>query len=132
MGAPKSPNNATCTFLNIVHLLPKVLRFEHEGVKFASCPGRYLTSLRPWTHELFPGPIKKTIVLSCSLYRSTPIICRLFDIHIVILLKCFHKKGLTGHDDVITPLLRGAPRLSVALGPAPARAGPSDFNANFL
>jgi len=32
---------------------------------------------------------------------------------------------LTEHDDVITPLLRGAPRLGLALGPAPARAGPA-------
>jgi len=31
---------------------------------------------------------------------------------------------LTEHDDVITPLLRGAPRLGLALGPALARAGP--------
>jgi len=31
---------------------------------------------------------------------------------------------LTEHDDVITPLVRGAPRLGFALGPAPARAGP--------
>jgi len=35
---------------------------------------------------------------------------------------------LTEHDDVIKPLLRGAPRLSLALGPAPARAGPVDDN----
>jgi len=27
---------------------PKDLRFEHEGVKLASCPGRHLTLLRPW------------------------------------------------------------------------------------
>jgi len=33
---------------------------------------------------------------------------------------------LTEHDDVITPLFRGAPRLGIALGPAPARAGPVD------
>jgi len=67
----------------------------------------------------------KNIVLSCSLYRSAPIICRLFDIHMVILLKCLHKKvipRLTAHGDVITPLLRGAPRLGLALGPAPASA----------
>jgi len=31
---------------------------------------------------------------------------------------------LTDHDDVITQLDRGAPRLGLALGPAPARAGP--------
>jgi len=31
---------------------------------------------------------------------------------------------LTEHDDVIKTLLRRAPRLSLALGPAPARAGP--------
>jgi len=31
---------------------------------------------------------------------------------------------LTEHDDVIKSLLRGAPRLGLALGPAPARAGP--------
>ena len=28
-GAPKSPNNATSTFFNTVHLLSKDLRFEH-------------------------------------------------------------------------------------------------------
>jgi len=33
---------------------------------------------------------------------------------------------LTEHDDVIKPLLRGAPRLGLALGPAPARADPVD------
>jgi len=31
---------------------------------------------------------------------------------------------LTEHDGVITPLLRGAPRLGLALGPALAKAGP--------
>jgi len=31
---------------------------------------------------------------------------------------------LTDHGDVITPLVRGAPRLDLALGPTPARAGP--------
>jgi len=31
---------------------------------------------------------------------------------------------LTEHDDVIKSLLRGAPRLDLALGPAFARAGP--------
>jgi len=46
-GAPKSPNNATNIFFNTVHLLPKGLKFEHEGAKLASCPGRCPTSLRP-------------------------------------------------------------------------------------
>jgi len=32
---------------------------------------------------------------------------------------------LTEHDDIMTPLLRGSPRLGLALGPAPARAGPA-------
>jgi len=31
-----------------VHLLPKALRFEHEGAKLASCPERHITSLCPW------------------------------------------------------------------------------------
>jgi len=31
---------------------------------------------------------------------------------------------LTEYDDVIKPLLRGAPHLGLALGPAPARASP--------
>jgi len=30
------------------HLLPKDLKFEHGGAKLSSCPGRHLTSLRPW------------------------------------------------------------------------------------
>jgi len=46
-GAPKNPNNFTHTFFNTVHLLPEDLRFENGGAKLASCPGRYLTSLRP-------------------------------------------------------------------------------------
>jgi len=28
-------------------LLPKDLKIEHGGAKLVSCPGRYLTSLRP-------------------------------------------------------------------------------------
>jgi len=31
-----------------VHLLAKGLKYEHGGAKFASCPGRHPTSLRPW------------------------------------------------------------------------------------
>jgi len=46
-GAPKSTNNVTNTFFDTVHLLPKDLRFEHEGAKLASCPGRHLALLRP-------------------------------------------------------------------------------------
>jgi len=48
--APKSPNNVTSTFFNAVHLLPKDLSFEHGGAKLASCPGCYLTLLRPCTY----------------------------------------------------------------------------------
>jgi len=38
---------------------------------------------------------------------------------------------LTDQDDVITPLVRGAPRLGLALGPAPARASPLGGAKNF-
>ena len=38
-GAPKSPNNATSTFFNAVHLLPKDLKFEHGGAKLLLTPG---------------------------------------------------------------------------------------------
>ena len=34
-----------------MNLLPKDVRFEHGGAKLASCPGRHLTSLRPWSHR---------------------------------------------------------------------------------
>jgi len=47
-GVPKSPNNVTSTFFNTVDLLPKDLRFEHGGGEIASCPGRHLSSLRPY------------------------------------------------------------------------------------
>ena len=47
-GSPKSPTNVTSTFFIAMILLSKELRFEHGGVKLASCPGRHLTSLRPW------------------------------------------------------------------------------------
>jgi len=42
-----APKNVATTFFNIVHLLPKDLRFEHEGAKLVSCPGCHLTSVRP-------------------------------------------------------------------------------------
>jgi len=53
---PKRPNNITSTFFNTVLLLPKDLRFEHEGAKLASYPGCHLTSLCPWpqTHSFLP------------------------------------------------------------------------------
>jgi len=41
-------NAQQCTFFNTVHVFPKDLRFEHGGAKLDSCPGRHLTSLRPW------------------------------------------------------------------------------------
>ena len=47
-GAPKSPNIVTSTFFNAIDLLPKDLRFEHWGARLVSCPGRHLTSLRPF------------------------------------------------------------------------------------
>jgi len=40
--APKNPNNVTRTFFNAVHLLLEDLRFENNGSKLASCPGRHL------------------------------------------------------------------------------------------
>jgi len=59
MGAPKYLNNFTSTFFNAVNFLAKDLTFEHGSAKLASCPGRRLTSLRPWWHYfstvLLPG-----------------------------------------------------------------------------
>ena len=39
-----------CVFLT-AYLFPKDLRFEHGGTKLVSCPGRHLTSLRPWVQR---------------------------------------------------------------------------------
>jgi len=41
-GGAENPNNFTSTFGNAANFLPKDLRFEHVGAKFASCPGRRL------------------------------------------------------------------------------------------
>jgi len=49
---PKSHNNVISTSFNTLYLLPKDLRFEHEGVKLVSCPRRRLTLLRPCTSRL--------------------------------------------------------------------------------
>jgi len=57
---PKSPNNVTSTFFNTAHLLSKNLMFEHKGAKLASCPGRHLTSLRPWQHGSQSSPNPRT------------------------------------------------------------------------
>jgi len=50
---PKSPNSITSTSFNTEHLLPKDLRFDHGGAKLSSCPGRHLTSLRPYDSKTF-------------------------------------------------------------------------------
>jgi len=44
-GVPKSLNDVTSTFFNVVNLLSKDLGFEHGGAKLASW--HHLTSLRP-------------------------------------------------------------------------------------
>jgi len=85
---------------------------------------------RNWgTHERCPRPSKekKLLYYHVGLHTDQLQFAVFFDIHIVILLKLFIKKvivRLTEQDDVITPLLRGAPRLGLALGPALAKAGP--------
>jgi len=49
-GRRKVPPMSQSTFFNVVHLLPKDLRFEHGGAKLASCLERHTTSLRPCSH----------------------------------------------------------------------------------
>jgi len=79
-----------------------------------------------WLDRLFIFvQTKETVMLSCT-FRLTPIICRLFYIHIFILLKHIHQRvivRLTEQDDVLAPLLGWAPRLGLVLGPALAKAG---------
>jgi len=52
--APKSPKNVTSTFSNTANLLPKDLRFKHEGAKLAPFLGRHLTLLHPCIHPVLP------------------------------------------------------------------------------
>ena len=48
--------------LSSIHLLPNDLRFEHGDAKLASCPGRHLTSKRPWTQQLEMWPACGSVV----------------------------------------------------------------------
>jgi len=66
---PESPNNGTSTFFNTVHLLPNNLRFEHEGAKLASCPGRNLTCLRPSVKHIRSNIRQKKHELFAIVYR---------------------------------------------------------------
>jgi len=61
-GRRKVQTMSEAFFFNAVNLLPKDLRFEHGGVKIASCPGRNLTLLRPST----PGSGKPRIFILCG------------------------------------------------------------------
>jgi len=64
---PKSPNKVANTFFNTEHLLPKDLRFEYRGAKLVSCPGRHLTSVRPWISLSLPPPTEfSTLFMSSS------------------------------------------------------------------
>jgi len=47
MGGGKKSQQCHKYFLQY-SLLPKIPRCEYGGAKLASCPGRHLTSLRPW------------------------------------------------------------------------------------
>ena len=81
--APKSPNNVTSTFFNTVNLPSKELRFDHRGAKlrpwrrrfdqrgaeFVFCPGRHLTSLRPWWW-LIQGKEEIDSLLSIAINRK--------------------------------------------------------------
>ena len=72
-GAPKSANNVTITLFNTVHLLPKDLRFEHEGAKLASCPGRHLPRYGP-DCVAFSSHAGK---LNCTVQRYFVVVVRL-------------------------------------------------------
>jgi len=69
-GAPKSPNHVTSTFFNAEHLLAKDLRFEHEGAKLASCPGRHLALLRPWVWWVLQQIISLTYPVASHWWAS--------------------------------------------------------------
>jgi len=79
-------------------------------------------------HMYHPPPPRKE---TADTYILTPITCCLFWYWNSYFAKTSSLKKiksqtvarLTDHDDVITPLLRGVPRLGLALSPAPARAG---------
>jgi len=76
-----------------------------------------------------PHPNKiSSCVIMYVVYKTTSKICRF--LAIPVFAKTFSSKKvvarLSEHDDVITPLLRGGPRLSLALGLALARAGPAE------
>jgi len=56
-----------------VHLLPKDIRFEHVDAKLVSCPGRHLTSLRPWVKRTWAFVETKRLVaetIFCFYQRS--------------------------------------------------------------
>jgi len=73
-GAPKGPNNVTSTSFNAVHLLLKDLSLEHGSAKLTSCPGRHLTSLRPWwerqTYVLPRAPSNLVTPLVSSIFTE--------------------------------------------------------------
>jgi len=73
-------------------------------------PYKFHYQQRTLSSELanFLSNVSKRAQLCCTVYlRSATIVTR-----------------LTKHDDEIKSLLRGAPRLGLALGPTSARAGP--------
>ena len=48
LGSAKIRNNVASFLFNARHLIPKQLRFKYGGAKLVSCPGRNLTSARPF------------------------------------------------------------------------------------
>jgi len=82
-----------------------------------------------------PLKIKETVVLSCTFMNIQINSNKFPSFFIFIQLFCFIKKDsvrLTEHGDVITPLLGGAPRIGLALGPALVKAGPDHWCVSSL
>jgi len=77
-GMPKSPKNVISSFFKRIHLLPKGLRFEPEGIKLASYPRRHLSSSCPCLRVNVSGnPVivahvhyvwKPIYTISCRIY----------------------------------------------------------------
>jgi len=90
--------------------------FETIGHSLKIFGPSHETIRHPWCLKLFTGLVIMDIQISLFWYSYRPLCYNIF-------IKKFVSR-LTEHYDVITPLLRGAPRLGLALGPTHARAGP--------
>jgi len=102
--APKSPNNVTSIFFNTCICFRKTSGSNKGGAKLTSCPGRHLTSLRPWVQASGGSePEEKAMPTFFIERRSVQIECECCR-YVLVATQDEERLGLSEGSDLLLPV----------------------------